>query len=225
MAPMATPNGLENGKCLKNPFLHIILPWHRWILENGMFETASTILDLGCGNGTLARHIVTRSSAQTELIGVDASLEFLAQAEKQSRSRQEQRIQWIVGSWNHILYPDKSFDRVILEYLPDSPVEWKILLSELTRLVQQEGRVIILIPGRKTSVLSRSAHGLWRQVQKYRRFVGLPNRTVPQSIPTASEIFQELSPEFTWQSSRQWLGGYVEGVSLQRRSIRTLLSR
>ncbi len=197
----------------------LVLPWHRWILDNGEFEVASAILDMGCGDGTLARRIIKRATDSTELIGMDHSAAYLTQAEQRSNTPREQRIQWMTGGWGHVLYPDQSFDRIVFEFLPGKPVELHLLFSEMARLLQQDGRALILIQGRRTSAVSRAAHHIWNQMQQYRRFSGLPSRMIPESVPTTSEIVCQLRNEFTPQNSSHWIGGYVEGILMLKHAV------
>ena len=193
-------------------------PWQQWTLSVLAAEAAENILHVGCGRGDLTRSISSHIPVHAELVGVDNSFELLHQAEELTRSRRERRIQWIMGNWDHILYPDQSFDRIVMEFVLNTTASWPLVLFELRRLMRPGGRIILLTHGPHDTLLSKISHRLWHWSESYRRFTGLPARPMCQSHPTSAEIARTLSPEFSLLDSHQWLGGFVEGLLLEHRS-------
>ncbi|POB10806.1 hypothetical protein CO251_08315 [Sulfobacillus sp. hq2] len=192
-----------------------VFPWQQWALSHLEADSAENILHLGCGRGALTRKIASTISVHTELVGVDNSFELLHQAEALTRNRTERRIQWLMGNWDHIFYPDQSFDRIITDFVLTTTTQWPVVLSELSRLTRPGGRIILLTHGPRDTFLARIAHRIWYWSETYRRFTGLPTRPCCVSHPTIAEIVQVLSPQFALLTSQQWLGGFVEGLLLE----------
>lgn len=107
------------------------LRFRKWI------GTGSSILDVGCRDGTLTRHY----AAGNQVIGVDVDREAL------SRCNHELGIttHWADVSWG-LPFDDSSFDAVIasevMEHL-QSPVEF---VRQVNRVLREGGRFIGSVP-------------------------------------------------------------------------------
>ncbi len=92
-----------------------------------------TVLDLGCGDGTVSNALVDRGTA---LVGTDISPTALQYFQGRA----------VIASVDHLPLPDKSFDLVLcaetLEHLPSGPFEET--LNEIERVAEQY--VIITTP-------------------------------------------------------------------------------
>ncbi|MCL4493720.1 MAG: methyltransferase domain-containing protein [Firmicutes bacterium] len=191
-------------------------PWQKWALEQMQPSKAETILDLGCGKGDMARHLITEMGPRGEIVAVDPSPELVHEAETLSYNNDmERRIQWMIGTHHHIFYRDKSFDKILSEFVLKS-VDPDDSLGELQRLVSNHGRVVLLCYGAANNQVARISRKLWEWVVSYHRFVGLPVREY-LSNPLDQSRLESLLPayHFSRLSSRTWLGGFIYGLTME----------
>lgn len=109
-------------------------------------DPEARILDLGCGNGELARALARRGH-QGSYVGIDFSQELLAKAQESIPEGFEARfIQAELAStdWNARL-PKEGFDRIlafaVLHHIPGEALRRQILLKIRT-LLAADGRLI-----------------------------------------------------------------------------------
>jgi ubiquinone/menaquinone biosynthesis C-methylase UbiE len=96
-----------------------------------------TVLDVGCGTGTLTR-ILARVTRASKIVGIDPSSSFIEYARTQISDPQ---VTFEVGDAQNLPYPDASFDRclglLIVDYIPDAPKAAK----EMRRVTKPRGVV------------------------------------------------------------------------------------
>jgi ubiquinone/menaquinone biosynthesis C-methylase UbiE len=192
-----------------------VWPWQKWALEQVHAQKTETILDLGCGKGEMARQLIAGMGPSGEIVAVDPSPELLHEAEILSGKDGERSIQWMIGTHRHIFYRDKSFDKILSEFVLDSH-HIDEALSELQRLISNRGRVVLLCFGPTNTHLARISRRFWTWVVAYHRFVGLPVRQFfinPLDLPSLEGLLP--SYHFAHISSRQWLGGFIYGLSME----------
>ncbi len=190
-------------------------PWQKWALEQMHPSNSETILDLGCGRGELARHLIAKMGSSGDIVAVDPSPELLHEAEMLSHHDTERRIQWMIGTHHQIFYRDKSFDKILSEFVLDS-VDIDETFSELQRLINNHGHVVLLCYGTVNNQLARMARRFWNGVVSYHRFVGLPVRQY-LSNSLDLESLQSLLPSyhFSHVSSQKWFGGFIYGLTIE----------
>lgn len=71
------------------------------------------ILDLGSGDGRFALGV---ASLAVSVDGLDPDPESIADARKTARQMSAGNVRFEVGAAQHLLYPDRSFDTVILSW-------------------------------------------------------------------------------------------------------------
>ena len=99
-------------------------------------ETATRVLDVGCGTGSLTRAILDRSRA--EVVGIDVAAPYLAEARRQI---DDPRASFEVQDASALPYPPGSFDAamsiLVLNFIP----EYRAAAAEMVRVVRPGGRI------------------------------------------------------------------------------------
>ncbi len=124
-----------------------VLRSHSWrTVENSAaylapyLQSGTTVLDVGCGPGTITIDIAARVSP-AKVIGIDASDEVIDKATELAAERDIDNVEFVVGNAYELDYEDESFDVVhahqVLQHLSD-PVR---VLRELRRVRTVDGIV------------------------------------------------------------------------------------
>jgi len=158
-----------SGIVLHSPVLYDFTVWLAFLGKENLFRekvlnlgrvaTGESVLDIGCGTGTLAIAAKRRVGVAGTVYGLDASAEMLANAEKKSRK---------AGT-------DVFFKNGVAEALPFSDGQFNVVLStvmlhhlpkkarlqcatEIRRVLQPDGRVLVVdfegFSDQKRSILS-----------------------------------------------------------------------
>jgi SAM-dependent methyltransferase len=93
-------------------------------------------LDVACGTGALTSAILARSGPE-EIVGLDASADYLAAAQGSCR---EPRVQFVVGDANALSFPSTSFD-VSVSGLALNFIAFDRALAEQHRVVRPGGTI------------------------------------------------------------------------------------
>jgi ubiquinone/menaquinone biosynthesis C-methylase UbiE len=81
------------------------------LIEQADIRAGQSVLDLGCGTGTLAI-MVKQKHPSAEVSGLDADPDMLKVARYKS-SQAKAPVKFDVGFTNNLPYPDQAFDRVL----------------------------------------------------------------------------------------------------------------
>ena len=149
-----------------------LLPWYDWLVEPCTNERRmkrlvadeiasgdmSSVLDVGCGTGTLLGMLTKRSGkgkslgkslgkwpgAESELIGLDIDPRMLNRAASKV-SAFNGRVRWVEGDACKLPFPSERFSTVVttltLHHLQDS--EKKAAISECLRVLKPGGRLLV----------------------------------------------------------------------------------
>lgn len=100
-----------------------------------------SILDVGSGAGQIAQHVLEFSDPGTQIVCTDLSQPMLRRARQRLKSNVPS---FVTADLSHLPFADDSFDGVtcgyVLEHLPDP----RTGLSELSRVLQTGGRMLLL---------------------------------------------------------------------------------
>jgi ubiquinone/menaquinone biosynthesis C-methylase UbiE len=99
------------------------------------------ILDVGSGAGQIAKHLLKYSDPDAEITCFDLSPEMLRRARNRLKN---DRPRFVVADLTRLPFSDASFDCItcgyVLEHVPDA----RLGLSELSRVLQPGGRMLLL---------------------------------------------------------------------------------
>ena len=104
-----------------------------------------TVLDVGCGTGTLALAAKRRVGASGSVYGIDASEEMIDRARGKS-ARRGQPVTFDVAAAQSLPFADATFDVVLcslaVHHLPEDARAGA--LAEMRRVLKPEGRALIV---------------------------------------------------------------------------------
>ncbi|MBI4496383.1 MAG: methyltransferase domain-containing protein [Chloroflexi bacterium] len=107
-------------------------------------QPGDTVLDVGCGTGTLAMEVQSRVGATGRVFGVDPGPQQIARARSKA-ARRNLPIDFQIGVIEQLAFPDQTFDVVLstlmMHHLPDDLKRQG--LSEVARVLKPGGRLII----------------------------------------------------------------------------------
>jgi ubiquinone/menaquinone biosynthesis C-methylase UbiE len=114
-------------------------------------EPGQSVLDVGCGTGTLAIAVKRRVGPFGSVHGIDASPEMIARARKKARKAGVE-VTFTNGVVEGLPFPDERFDAVLstlmLHHLPRAAREQCV--REMRRVLKPGGRVLAVDFGRTT---------------------------------------------------------------------------
>jgi ubiquinone/menaquinone biosynthesis C-methylase UbiE len=121
--------------------LHI--PLGRRLIRTRQFDVRGmkSILDVGSGAGQIAGHLLEFGDPDARITCMDLSQQMLLRARRRLNSR---RPSFVAADLSQLPFADESFDGVtcgyVLEHVPDPAAG----LSELARVMQTKGRLLLL---------------------------------------------------------------------------------
>ncbi|HEU5099789.1 MAG TPA: methyltransferase domain-containing protein, partial [Roseiflexaceae bacterium] len=134
---------------------------HGWFLDTCLFRgkgrelrrrtvtlaglhPGQTVLDVGCGTGTLAIEVQHRVGSAGRVVGIDPSAQQIARARAKA-ARRNVPIEFQVGVIEQLAFPDQTFDvalsTLMMHHLPASLKRQG--LAEIARVLKAGGRLII----------------------------------------------------------------------------------
>lgn len=107
-------------------------------------QPAETVLDVGCGTGTLAIDVQRRVGSAGRVFGIDPSAQQIARACAKA-ARRHLPIDFQIGVIERLAFPDQAFDVVLstlmMHHLPASLRRQG--LAEIARVLRPGGRLVI----------------------------------------------------------------------------------
>ena len=115
------------------------------IADLARLQPGESVLDVGCGTGTLALVARQRVGATGRVSGIDPSPQMIARASHKAE-RAHLAIDFQVGVIEQLAFPDQSFDVVLstfmMHHLPDDLKRRGI--REIARVLKPGGRLLVL---------------------------------------------------------------------------------
>lgn len=103
-----------------------------------------TVLDVGCGTGTLALEVAQRVGRAGRVVGIDPGTQQIARARAKA-ARRHLPIEFQVGVIEQLAFPDQTFDVVfstlMMHHVP-APLK-RQGLAEIARVLKPDGRLVI----------------------------------------------------------------------------------
>jgi ubiquinone/menaquinone biosynthesis C-methylase UbiE len=144
-----------SGIVLHSPVLYDITVWLAFlgkeqlfrekVLNLGRVASGESVLDVGCGTGTLAIAAKKRVGVGGSVHGIDASSEMLASAEKKARKAGIE-VFFKSGLAEALPFPDAQFNvvlsTVMLHHLPQKAR--RQCVTEIRRVLKPDGRVLVV---------------------------------------------------------------------------------
>jgi demethylmenaquinone methyltransferase/2-methoxy-6-polyprenyl-1,4-benzoquinol methylase/phosphoethanolamine N-methyltransferase len=114
-------------------------------LEIAALQPGESVLDVGCGTGTLTLMAAEQAGVDARVAGIDASPEMIEQARKKA-SKKKRDVDFRVAPIEQLPYGGAEFDVVLsslmLHHLPDDLKEQG--LAEVRRVLKPGGRLIVV---------------------------------------------------------------------------------
>ena len=142
---------------------------HRRVVERLAADRPDSVLDVGCGTGTLTRHVFDAlpDSPRRRVCGVDAAEAMIAVARRKAGPRPG--LEFAAALAEELPYPDASFDRALSTFFfHHLNYDLKVKsLAEIWRVLRPGGLAFVLdvdIPYTRFGALCAwSGHWLFRQ--------------------------------------------------------------
>lgn len=135
------------------------LPGHldsiQMLLELSGVSNADTVLDVACGPGLVACEFAKNARHVT---GIDITEKMIEQAKKRQQELKLTNVSWDIGTVLPLPYASESFSVVVTRYSFHHFIEPKAVLSEMIRVCQAKGIVMIAdaaLPADKVDAYNR----------------------------------------------------------------------
>lgn len=118
--------------------------WRNDYLDKLNLESASQILDIGCGTGVVTRALANRPDVSAKIIGNDYSPALVEVAQQRAEElKLTDKLEFHVGDIHKLDYEDNSFDVVIAHTVFSHISKPEQAIRELERVVKPGGRIAI----------------------------------------------------------------------------------
>lgn len=139
-----------------DPFLQWVMQEQRFkgrLVKQANVEHAQSVLDLGCGTGTLTRMLI-QTYPNASLIGLDIDPAILAIAQHKATHLP---IRWVCAAATNIPLASHSLDRVVTSLMLHhlTPTNKKRALAEIFRVLRPGGQLHVVDFGQPHSSYAR----------------------------------------------------------------------
>ena len=132
----------------------------RRTIDLARIQPGDTVLDVGCGTGTLALNVQQRAGTAGHVWGIDPGPQQIARARSKA-ARRKLPVAFRIGVIEQLDFPDETFDVVLstimLHHLPGDLKRQG--LAEIVRVLKPGGRLVIADFKRPYEQRQPSRHG------------------------------------------------------------------
>jgi demethylmenaquinone methyltransferase/2-methoxy-6-polyprenyl-1,4-benzoquinol methylase len=119
--------------------------WRRFAVNQLSSIKEGTFLDVATGTGDVAIEIVKQYTPNTRVNGIDFSEEMLELGRKKIiKMGYQKQIELCLGNVTSLPFEDKTFDAAIIAFGIRNLPDYKSGLMEMTRVIKEGGKVVIL---------------------------------------------------------------------------------
>jgi ubiquinone/menaquinone biosynthesis C-methylase UbiE len=143
------------GQVINRPRFYELILWlvtrgkekefRKLTAELAGLKIGDSVLDVGCGTGTMALMAKNYIGKEGTIVGIEPSIEIINFA-KHKAVREKKEIEFLPGIIENINFPNNSFDVVfcivVLHHMPDEAKRQGI--KEIYRVLKQDGRLLII---------------------------------------------------------------------------------
>jgi demethylmenaquinone methyltransferase/2-methoxy-6-polyprenyl-1,4-benzoquinol methylase/phosphoethanolamine N-methyltransferase len=128
----------------------------RETIQRAAIAKGETILDVGCGTGTLTLLAKAETGESGKVYGIDAASEMIAVAQQKSH-QQKLDVDFQTGLIEALPFPDKTFDVVLSSMMAHHlPPDLKQRgLAEIYRVLKPGGRLVVVDIKRPETLIQR----------------------------------------------------------------------
>lgn len=132
---------LEAGRGYEELFVPALFgPWTTHVGIGAELAVGHRVLDVACGTGVLARHALAIVGNTGKVMGLDPAPGMIAVAKEI-----EPRIDWVLGSAEHLPFDDDAFNSIISQFGFMFFQDRGKAAREMHRVVKRGGRVAVAV--------------------------------------------------------------------------------
>lgn len=120
-------------------------PVVRWTVESADPQPGQSLLDLGCGTGSVAVEAAPRVGSDGYVLGVDPSPRMLRQADRRRRRLGLERVSFALGSAEDIAAADGFFDVLVASLSLMYVIDRVAAAAECARVLRPGGRFVAAV--------------------------------------------------------------------------------
>ena len=153
----ATQAELEAGRGYEALFVPALFgPWTKHLVNSVGAEAGSEILDIACGSGVLARHLLTKAGSSGCVVGLDLTPGMIVVAQEV-----EPDIEWVLGTAEELPHADNLFDGVTCQFGMMFFNDRKKAVREMKRVLKPGGKLAVAV---WNAIEHNPAHGAMRDL-------------------------------------------------------------
>ena len=141
MKTNATQEELNAGRGYEALFVPALFSnWTRHLVEGSDVAQGSHTLDIACGSGVLARHVLSKTGDSGRVVGIDPAPGMIAAAREL-----ESNIEWVLGSAEELEFDDCSFDNIVSQFGMMFFTDRNAATNEMLRVLKPGGRLAVAV--------------------------------------------------------------------------------
>lgn len=179
-----------------------------WILQR--VATSETILEIGCGTGTLAARMALKGN---DVLAIDKNLQMINAAMKNYPTKTKVKLLYQIGTIADLPVEDGSKDAIVSTFMLSElrPLEQQVFLRNAWKALNPNGRVILgaeCVPS-----------GFWKLLFKIKRwwYKKKLRRLRLESTFLVNQFFNYLEPiGFKIVAEKKWKHGSIQAFELAK---------